>query len=356
MRFSYTVYKHSPLATFCSAFGWVFLITGLYSLVSVEFIAAIIFFALGGLLLFLAPRVNKRTVERKMEKALKDPKLIRNIQESAEAAYALFLNMPTIPMLQYVEQYNPEAARWIAAKQAGHITEDELIQKLRGVDETFSKQRSDQVASSDRIYKNEMFELKRAYTQGERTKKTQEELIRKKKQSKNGILICGAVFFVAILAMVFFSMFPVTVATPREVEDSRISRAGAYVQMDVTEIREYKTEDGCAFYIATDGVFTRKVRISQDEVEKLHTFFYIDSDTKWKVKGEAVSIYGELRSVDGEFVLDGSLKREQKQTESAVPVIIVAGIVLSISGICLAVFAEKYLAYRKESKVISRII
>ena len=356
MHFSYTVYKHSPLATFCSAFGVMFLITGLYSLLSVEFIAAVIFFALGGLLLFLAPRISKRAVTRKIDKALKDPKLIQNIQNSAEAAYALFLNMPTIPMLQYLEQHNPEAARRIAAKQAGKITEDELIRKLRDIDETFAKQPSDQFTTSDRIYKNEMFELKRIYTQDERTKKTQEELIKKKKQSKTGILACGAVFLVAISAMIFCPIISITVAAPREVEYLGNSRAGAYVQVDVTEIRQYKTVDGYAYYVATDGVFTRKVRISQDEVGELNTFFQSDSDTNWKVKGEAVSIYGELQSIDGEFVLDGSLKQEKEQTERAFPLVIVAGIVLMISVVCLAILTEKYLKYRKETKIIERMV
>ncbi len=345
MHFSYTHYKHSVLATVCSAFGMTFIISGISGLVNAMYIGALICFAIGALLLFLAPKANKRAVRKKMMKSLKDPELIRRIRQSAVAAYALFKNAPTIVMLQYLAQYNPEAAKLITDKLDGHMSEEELIEKLRSMDEVAEQQICDTQSSSGKIYENEMFQLENVKTVDEQRDEACAELSMQQKISRVWLKIGIPVLWVSAVAFIVCLMLSTSIE--KEPIDIYDARTGDYVQLETDAIRQYKTEDGYVYFRVNSWASWANFRIPETETDQLYTVFRVDKDDPdRRTSRKPVSIYGVVRNVDGVAVLDGSLEPEMRKN-APMPWTAIALALMISSAICLIVFLKKYLSAKK---------
>lgn len=354
MHFTTTVYKHSALATICSALGMVFLITGLYCLLSVSIITGLVFLALGGLLLFLSPKINKRAVMKKLKKSLTDPELIRQIQQSAVAAYSLFLNAPSIFMLEFLDQHNPEAAKLIAAKQAGHMTEDELIQQLRSLDGTAGQQTSDDSSRTSPNYTNDMFSLETVQTLSELTVKQQAALTKQKKSSKLLLTICAPLLFIGLATMIVCFQASTTTTEYREETYFMSASTGDYTCIEAREVLPYRTDDSYV-YCRADGILGDVYfRISLDEEERFNAIYPPNSSSDWRYNGQYVPIYGVVRNIDGVAILDGSFEPELRTVLNAPQPWTVLSVILSvISGICVIIFGVKYLSAKKGLKALA---
>ncbi|MBE6784361.1 MAG: hypothetical protein E7536_10180 [Ruminococcaceae bacterium] len=130
MYIFFSFYKKSFLATLLSISGSVCLAIGIYALFEREFLPGLIYILVGAGLLFIASKVNKAVIKRKLEKSLKDPKLIEYVQKSSLAAYSLFKNDPSPFMLKYIAGINPYAAALINQLCTNQITETVLISML----------------------------------------------------------------------------------------------------------------------------------------------------------------------------------------------------------------------------------
>ena len=88
MRISYTIYKHSVLATIVAVISSVLIAVGIVQAVELAFdgklgldlIGAIILMATGVLSHFLASLINDKVVAKKTQKALENPEICKILQ------------------------------------------------------------------------------------------------------------------------------------------------------------------------------------------------------------------------------------------------------------------------------------
>lgn len=358
MHFSVVTYKHSGWATCFSIFGTLFLITGLYTTIgaitSGDFPFGLVFCIIGALMLFFAPRINKRAVNKKLQKSLSDPELILRVQRSAVAAYSLFMNAPSLPMMQYLEQLNPEAAKLIAAKQAGMLTEDELLLQLRNMDGASEQHECEQQPHSDLKYENEMFKLENMYTLDELAEKKRSVLTKQKKQRKVSLYVCGAVFLVALVTFIICIACTTQTVADREIVFVSMAKKGDYTELTTKQLTPHYTDGGYVYCEAkVDYSTTVDVRFPESEQNQFDAMFH-PIDYGYYASNTLVSIYGEVVEYKGMLILDGSFEREQEtHYNMPMPWTVLACVLLFISGICLILFGVTHVGANKELKALT---
>lgn len=124
--FSFHVYKKSPLATVCSAFGTVFAIVGvgllvngiIYSADSEEITAGAVCSVMGIAVSLLAIPVNKRKEFKLWKKQLKASGTDAMIGSDVDLAMRVYRSNPGKRTLKYIRKKNPQAAQYLSREIA----------------------------------------------------------------------------------------------------------------------------------------------------------------------------------------------------------------------------------------------
>ena len=141
MLISYTIYKHSVLATICALIGSVLVAIGVVQAVDLAFdgkfgldlIGAIILVATGVLFRFLASLINDKVVAKKTRKALENPEICKILQ-SPIGAYKYSKKNPFPEVYVLIELINPSVAQVLLDAMEHNKKEKEILAKLEALE------------------------------------------------------------------------------------------------------------------------------------------------------------------------------------------------------------------------------
>jgi len=248
-------------------------------------------------------------------------------------------------------QHNAPAGKLILQRLMGVISEEELTQQLRQLDRIAAPGRTqtsvpqtgvpEQPASdSDRDREKYRLEAEAALKTRLARRKTERQGIAKKNKLPALISVCAC--SLAVLTLIVCFALSSFVYVGRAAKDPRLAKEGNYTKLEVDGIRRYKEEDGYFYYEKDMGGYQiAKCRIPETEARLLRS----------STAEEASYVYGYVKQIGGEVVMDGSIAQETVgKLLVPQPWTPIAGLFAVASGSCLVIFGRKYMRACKELK------
>lgn len=129
MHISFTVYKHSALATALNIMGVCLVVSGATVLVSGEVVAAIVMLVIGVAFLPLAEVASERKKQKILIKIIKKRGMESMISSDVDFAIMSYNKCPGSKTLAYIKRLNPTAANQIAAIKQNRKNEKKRVKQ-----------------------------------------------------------------------------------------------------------------------------------------------------------------------------------------------------------------------------------
>ena len=108
-----TIYKNSPLATFCSIFGAICCLIAAFIIYNFHNFIGFLFLIIGGILIFSASAIDERVRFKKFLTVIKENGIENDIRNSSEIAIQIYKKFPSKLTLKYFDEINPKASSLI---------------------------------------------------------------------------------------------------------------------------------------------------------------------------------------------------------------------------------------------------
>lgn len=115
IRFRFTIYKNSILASLCNVFGTIFSISGIIVLISEDFMEGITLTIWGLLHIWWAASISKKKQFKQFVKFLQQNDIDSQMITSSNLCFEIYNKMPDKRTLKYIASLNPQAASQIQA-------------------------------------------------------------------------------------------------------------------------------------------------------------------------------------------------------------------------------------------------